>query len=141
MRFRYCSTTLTVVMRRHHRHGWASHVMTKQATLRAMRDGLRASSWRPDPSHEPDPEDPVLRILVTEQTRAGGKRAGDRLQSPDLHLGADAVVLTTYVTPRSGYQTPGAAPETPALVELPEPLGGRQLIDGAVFGPVPVDES
>jgi hypothetical protein len=126
---------LTVVMRRHRRHGWRSHVVTKQATLRAVRDGVRASSWRPDPLREPEPDDTVLRVLVTEQTRAGGKRADDRLQSPGLHVGAGELVLTTYVTPRGGYQTAGAVPETPALVALPEPLGDRAVLDGAVFGP------
>jgi hypothetical protein len=124
---------LTVMMRRHRRHGWNSHVVTKQATLRAVRDGVRASSWRPDPLRPPEPDDTVLRVLVTEQTRAGGKRADDRLQTPGLHIAPGGLVLTIYVTPRVGYQTPSAACETPALVALPEPLGDRAVIDGALL--------
>jgi hypothetical protein len=123
----------TVLMRRHPRHGWASHRVTKQAELRSVRGDVRASSWRPDPTREPEPDDTVLRVLVTERTRAGGKRADDRLQAPDLHLGERELVLTTFVTPFEGFMPPGSAPETPARVALPEPLGNRALIDGALF--------
>jgi hypothetical protein len=131
-------SVLTVVMRQDsRRHGWLPRLVTKQASLRAVRDGVRASSWRPDPTREPEPGDTVLRILVTEQNRAGGKRADDRLLAPDLHIGEDELVLTTFVSPRSGYQTPGAAPETPARIALPEPLGEREVVDGALFGPAP----
>ena len=127
---------LTVVVRRDGRdHGWVSRVVTKEATLRSVRDGLRASRWRLDPTRAPEDRDTVLRILVTEQTRAGGKRADDRLLAPDLHIAEDRLVLTAYVTPRAGFQTAATNPETPARIVLPEPLGDRDIIDGAVFEP------
>ena len=37
------------------------------------RDGIRASGWRLDPTHEADPAQRELRVLVTEQTWAGGQ--------------------------------------------------------------------
>jgi hypothetical protein len=132
---------LTVVMRREgRRQGWMSHTVTKEATLRSVRDGVRASGWRPDPKREPEPGDTFLRVLITEQTRAGGKRADDRLLAPDLHVAPDELVLTTYVTPRDGFQMAAANPETPARILLPEPLGDRDVIDGAVFDPSFIDD-
>jgi hypothetical protein len=101
--------------------------------LRATRDGVRASSWRLDPTREPNPEDAIVRVLVTEQTLAGGKRADTRLLAPDIHVGAGELTLTMFVTPRPGFQMPSPNPETPARVALPSPIGVRQLVDGALY--------
>jgi hypothetical protein len=73
-------------------------------------------------------------VLITEQTWAGGKRADDRVLAPDLHLSTDTLVLTTFVDPLPGFQTRSPNPETPARVVLPEPVGSRELMDGALFG-------
>jgi hypothetical protein len=115
------------------RHAWTSAAVSTGRPLRATRDGVRASSWRLDLTHEPDPQDTIVRVLITEQTWAGGKRADTRLLAPDLHVGAEALVLTTFVTPRQGFQTRSANPETPARVVLPHPIGRRRMIDGAVY--------
>ena len=114
------------------RRTWACFGSSAARPLRAARDGIRASSWRPDPTREPQPDDTILRVLVTEQTFSGGQRADSRVLAPDLHLDADQLVLTVYVTPRQGYVGGARNPETPIRVELPEPLGLRRLIDGAL---------
>ena len=114
------------------RHTWAFVGSSRARPLRATRDGIRASSWRLDPSTAPEPGETVLRVLVTEQTFSGGQRADSRVLAPDLHLDADQLVLTVYVTPRQGYVGGARNPETPIRVELPEPLGLRRLIDGAL---------
>ncbi len=127
---------LTVAMRRDRRRDtWTSVAVTRARPLRAQRDGVRASSWRLDPTRELVPEDTVLRVLVTEQTRAGGKRAGDRLLAPDLHERDDELVLTMFVTPREGFQSLVPPVETPARVVLPHPIGQRPVIDGALYEP------
>jgi hypothetical protein len=38
-----------------------------------------------------------------------------------------------FITPRGGFQTRVPNPETPARVALPEPVGERLLIDGAIY--------
>ena len=125
---------VTVAIRRQgRRQTWTPAAVSKARPLRATRDGIRASGWRLDPTREPDPQDTVLRVLVTEQTWAGGSRADTRLLAPDLHVGADELVLTMFVTPRPGFQVRAPNPETPARVALPEPIGRRQLIDGALY--------
>jgi hypothetical protein len=123
---------VTVAVRLDARRRWTFVASSAARPLRATRDGIRASSWRPDPTREPQPDDTILRVLVTEQTFSGGQRADSRVLAPDLHLDADQLVLTVYVTPRQGYVGGARNPETPIRVELPEPLGLRRLIDGAL---------
>ena len=127
------SHLLTVTVRREARRGWTCVATSSARPLRATRDGIRASGWRPDPSREINPADTVLRVLITEQTWAGGQRADGRLIAPDLHDGIQEIVLTTFVTPRPGYQTRSPNPETPARIALPTPVGSRRLIDGAPY--------
>jgi hypothetical protein len=125
---------VTVAMRRDPpRKTWTSVAVSTARPLRATRDGVRASGWRLDPTREPSPEDTVVRVLVTEQTWAGGTRADNRLLAPDLHAGAEELVLTMFVTPRHGFQIRSPNPETPARVTLPSPIGLRRLIDGSLY--------
>jgi hypothetical protein len=126
---------LVAVQRDGHLGSWTCVSQSTGRPLRATRDGVRASSWRLDPDHELEPDDTVLRILLTEQTYAGGRRADGRVLAPDLYQGPDELVLTMYVTPQQGFQMRTPNPETPVRVALTQPLGSRQLIDGAVFDP------
>jgi hypothetical protein len=130
---------VTVAVRRESkRRSWACIAVSSGRPLRATRDGIRASGWRLDPTRDPEPAQRELRILVTEQTWAGGNPADDRLLAPDLHVGEDELVLTMFVTPRPGYQIRAPNPETLARVALPCALGTRRIIDGALFGGVPM---
>ena len=81
------------------------------------------------------PEDTIIRMLVTEQTRSGGELAHKRLLAPDLHDGHDKLMIAMFVTPRAGSQMPSGAIETPVRVKLPSPIGDRLLIDGALYQP------
>ncbi len=114
------------------RHSWSVSASSAARPLRATRDGIRASSWRPDPTHDPQSEDTTLRVLVTEQTFSGGQRAYGRVLTPDMYVDDDRLVLTLFVTPRPGYQAGSSNPETPVRIALPHPLGNRRLIDGAL---------
>jgi hypothetical protein len=125
---------VTVAVRRDpKRRGWTCIAVSAGRPLRSTRDGIRASGWRLDPTGEPDAGRHELRVLITEQTWAGGMGAEDRLLAPDLHLGDDELVLTVFVTPRPGFQVRSRNPETPARVALPTPVGRRRVLDGAVY--------
>ncbi len=115
------------------RRSWSCFAVSTARPLRVTRAGIRASDWRPDPNVEPHPNDAVLRVLVTEQTWAGGKRADRRLLAPDLHMGAQDLVLTMFVKPADGFQIRSRNPETPARIALPSPIGRRRLHDGARY--------
>jgi hypothetical protein len=112
---------------------WSRAERTAGRPLRVTRDGVRASSWRLDPTHELGADDTALRILVMEQTFAGGKRADGRVLAPDLYEDEHELTLTMFVTPREGFQTRSPNPETPVRIVLPRPVGSRELIDGAVY--------
>jgi hypothetical protein len=129
---------VTVAVRRESkRRPWTCIAVSSGRPLRTTRQGIRASGWRLDPTREPDPAQRELRVLVTEQTWAGGNRADDRLLAPDLHVGEAELVLTMFVTPRPGFQVRAPNPETPARIALPCPVGTRRIIDGALYGSVP----
>jgi len=115
------------------RRTWSCLATSAGRPLRATRDGIRASSWRLDPTHELQPEETVLRVLVTEQTFAGGQRADGRMLAPDLHIDVNELVLTMFVTPQPGFKARSPNPETPARIALPHPVGRRRLIDGALY--------
>ena len=123
-----------VAVRKDARRGtWSRADKTAGRPLRATRDRIRASSWRLDPTYQLRADDRVLRILVTEQTYAGGKRADGRVLDPDLHEDEQELVLTMFVTPLEGFLMRSPNPETPVRVALSRPVGGRELIDGAVY--------
>jgi hypothetical protein len=126
---------LTVTVRRGRRDRWSPAGVSNSRPLRASRNGIRASSWRLDPTVTPSPDHTELRILITEQTMASGALAADRLLAPELHLGTDRVVLRVYVRPLEGYVGRSAAHETPVIVQLAEPLGERRVVDGALYEP------
>jgi hypothetical protein len=124
----------TVTIRRGgRRQAWAFVGDSGGRPLRATRELIRASSWRLDPTHELADDERTLRILLTEQTFSGGERATNRVLAPDLHVGTDELVLRMFVTPRAGFQMRSPNPETAVRVALPEPIGSRRLIDGALF--------
>ncbi len=124
---------LTVAFRRARRRAsWTFVAASSAQPLRCTRDGIRASSWRPDPTRDPQTDEVMLRVLVTEQTFASGKRADGRVLPPEIYVDAEDLVLTIFVTPRPGYQSGSRNSETPIAVALPHPVGSRRLIDGAL---------
>jgi len=127
-------TLAIVAVRADPRRGsWSCYAESSGRPLRASREGVRASSWRLDPTTELREDATTLRLLLLEQTFAGGKRAGDRVLTPDLYVGPEQLVLTLYVTPLPGFKTRSPNPETPVRVRLPEQIGSRELIDGALY--------
>jgi hypothetical protein len=126
----------TAVFRLGRRGDWSCIAASTEPPLRAVRDGIRASSWRLEPSHDSSTQDATLRVLVTEQTFANGKRAYGRVLAPDIYVDDRELVLTVFVTPRPGFQAGSRNPETPVRIALPHPVGERELLDGAL-APLP----
>lgn len=112
---------------------WAVLGVSNSRPLRAVRQGSRASSWRLDPDFPTSPQSTDIHILVTEQSRATGMLADDRMLAPDIHLDAQQVMLRLYVQPIQGYTGPTKRHETAVIVRLPEPLGEREIVDGALY--------
>jgi hypothetical protein len=119
------------------RRQWKCFGSSAARPLRAARDGIRASSWRIDPTHAPAHDETMLRVLVHEQALASGQRAAGRVLAPDLYEDADQLVLTLFITPLPGFQNGTPNPETPVRIALPHPVGARRLVDGALVQSVP----
>lgn len=126
---------LTVAVKRGRRDTWTCIGVSAARPLRAIRDGSRASSWRLDPTQPVDPESTELRILLTEQSKATGVLAEDRLLTPELYVDENRIVVRLYVRPLDGYVGGTRRHETPVIVKLPEPVGDRQVLDGALYEP------
>lgn len=124
---------LTVAVRRGRGDRWSPLGASNSRPLRAVRDGVRASSWRLAPSFAATSEVRELRILVTEVTMATGTPIAERLLEPELFIDDERMLLRVFVRPLEGYVGRTARREAPVVVRLPEPLGTRRLVDGAVY--------
>jgi hypothetical protein len=127
---------LTVAVKRAPREKWLAVGVSNSRPLRSSRDGVRASSWRLDPDFEVSPDQTELHLFVTEQTQATGRPAEDRMLPPDLYIGDDELVLRLYIKGIEGYVGRTRRYETAVTVALPEPLGERAVVDGALYQPV-----
>jgi hypothetical protein len=123
---------LTAALRRTgRRRAWTFMGSSAARPIRAARDGIRASSWRLDPTQKPAAEETVLRLLVTEQAFAS-RPAHGRVLPPEIYVGAEELVLTIFISPDPGFQNNAPNRETPVRVALAHPVGARRLIDGAL---------
>lgn len=86
------------------------------------------ASWRPDGAV--DRRSQELPVLVNENECASGTSATGRIREPDIVYRRDAVVITIRVAVRGGSQDCQGNPDTPYVVQLEEPLGTRELLDG-----------
>lgn len=99
-------------------------------------EGLNAVDWVLAPSSLPlDPAATSLDILATERECVGGQEMGDRLVEPQVVMTAEKVrvVLAAEPPPGEAFECPGN-PETPLTVELPQPIGDREVIEGYEIG-------
>jgi hypothetical protein len=98
--------------------------------------GLGLATWSLDPAApSPGPEASSFIALVTERDCASGQPPGDRLLPPSIIYESNRVLVIFTLRPQSGNQDCQGNPSTPVTVELPEPLGNRQLLDGAFLPP------
>ena len=108
---------------------------------RVFHDGLDPATWAL-PGAAPGPAATSVPILVTEMGCASGQSSEGRVAEPIVEYTDDAVLLTTRVEPLAGngFTCPGN-PSTEVTVQLDEPLGDRELLDGMWFPARPVLET
>jgi hypothetical protein len=102
----------------------------------ALPAGLNTVEWRLDPSApEPGPDATDLHVLLTERECVGGREIGDRLVGPQIVFTDTDVRMVFAAEPPPGdaFDCQGN-PETPYTVELPEPLGDREIIEATAIG-------
>jgi hypothetical protein len=103
-----------------------------QAVLGA---GLDTATWWVDPTTPVDRSSTTFTALVQEQTCASGRAPEGRIAAPAIAYGATSVVIVFATIPLPGGQDCPGAPPGHFTVELSEPLGDRQLLDGGLLPP------
>lgn len=93
--------------------------------------GLVLAVFRLAPSAEIGPDATTVELLVTETACNSGEDARGRIRVLDIIPAAETVTVLLGVVPRPGDHACPSNPETPFTLELPEPLGGRALLDGS----------
>ena len=66
----------------------------------------------------------------------GGRSQNDRLQKPEFREQNGRLLMSLWLRPLppGGYTCQGLS-EPPVTIELPEPLGERELMDGGAYPP------
>jgi hypothetical protein len=92
------------------------------------------AAWWVDPAAVPlDPAATTIPALIRERECASGQSPEGRVVDPVVFAATDAFLVNVWVRIAPG-DCP-ANPEFPIEVGLPEPLGGRQLLDGSEIPP------
>ncbi|MFB7252305.1 hypothetical protein [Microbacterium sp. NPDC056234] len=119
--------------------GW---ILTSSAscTLALDPSPLTSAEVALDPAAAPDADSTRLALLVTERDCNSGRDAEGRIEVVSLEETEDAVLIRVAVRPHEGEGafTCQSNPPTPFTVELSEPLGDRELLDGSLVIPQPI---
>ena len=117
---------------------WAGAQSGGPCPLRtSLPEGLNTVEWRIDPSGQPlTPNSMQIEVLATERECVSGQAMGNRLLGPEVVMTETAVLIAFAASPPpGGFQDCQGNPEQAVVVDLPEPLGDRKVLDGlAVAG-------
>lgn len=98
--------------------------------------GLGSAEWAFDPAQpKPGAATQVFDALVTEMSCNDGQPADGRFVGPQIVKSVDTVLVIFAVRPLPGGHTCPSNPSTRITVDLGEPLGERQLLDGGRLPP------
>lgn len=93
--------------------------------------GVNLAVFRLAPDAALTPEATEVDLRVTETTCNSGEDARGRVRILDVVSGPETVTVLLGVVPRPGAHECPSNPETSFILELPEPLGDRVLLDGS----------
>lgn len=102
----------------------------------AIPEGLNTVEWRLDPSGpQPGPDATGIDVLLTERECVSGREIGDRLLGPQVVMSDTEVRIAFAAEPPPGdAQDCQGNPEMAYTVDLPEPLGDRDVVEGMSVG-------
>ena len=100
-----------------------------------LRDGLNLAQFRVAPHEQLTADTTELDVLVLEGACTSGEDAQGRIVEPTIVRGSDALTVVFATVPLDGAAECEITPETPFVLELPEPLGDRMLLDGSSIPP------
>jgi hypothetical protein len=120
---------------------WSLDLMGECQPEVVLPAGVTRAEWRLDPAFPPPAlGDRVIHVLITEQACANGRPPVGRVLPPLMTPSQTAMTIAILVTLTPGGADCPGNPEFAVTIDLPEPLGGRTLLDGAVFPPRDVSQ-
>jgi hypothetical protein len=103
-------------------------------------EGFRLINWVLDPDETaPSPASKSVVVAVREENCAGGRNPIPHLQRPEVRYLKQAVIITLWIEVIDGLATCPSNPVGRLKVQLPGPLGTRQLYDGSSDPPRKVE--
>jgi hypothetical protein len=119
-----------------HQGGWTLDLAGGCRPEVALPGGVSRATWRLDPGFPaPAAGDRTIHVLINEVACASGTSPEGRVVAPAVAVSERAVTIAILVRTRPGANECPGNPEFAMAIDLPEPLGGRPLFDGAVFPP------
>jgi len=88
-----------------------------------------------DPTATPLPSATTIRALVRETACASGRTPEGRVDPPEIEVTDASFTVRYWIRKMPGGQDCQGNAPFPVTLELPEPLGDRQLLDGSASPP------
>ncbi len=113
---------------------WA-YVRSEQCDIQPMFEDVGRAHWELAPGETVRTSSQTFSVLVTELECASGTSPEGRIVPAAMLRYEDSVVVVFGVDPLPGPQTCEPGPPAEVTLDLGEPLGERQLMDGAELPP------
>jgi hypothetical protein len=99
-------------------------------------EDLNTVDWRLDESAPPPaPDDVTVAVLLNERQCVSGQEIGDRLRGPQVVMTETQLFIAFAAEPPPGDAfNCQSNPDVPYVVDLGEPLGERELVEGLATG-------
>ena len=117
---------------------WAYRQWGSGCIVQPYRPGRNLARWGLNPTASPlTPAARSITVVVNDRACASGVGPDERLDDPTVEVTPEALIVTFTSRPPSGDQNCPGNPAVKRTVELPEPLGNRELLDGGLYPPQP----
>jgi hypothetical protein len=109
------------------------YVRWGQCEIQPAFEGMEAARWELSPGEEIGADTVSFEARVFEQACASGASPEGRIVGPAVVPLQDSLMVILATRPPPGSQTCVPGPPATVRIELPEPVGDRQLLDGSTF--------
>ncbi len=112
-----------------------TYVRSGQCDIQPMFEDVGRAHWELAPGEMVSTSSQTFKVLVTELECASGTSPEGRIAPAAMLRYEDSEVVVFGVEPLPGPQTCEPGPPAEVILDLGEPLGERQLLDGAELPP------
>lgn len=104
-----------------------------QCDIQPAFEGMEPARWELAPQEQVGPDTTTFDVRVLEQACASGMSPEGRIVGPAVIELEASLIVILGTRPPPGQHTCEPGPAVTVRVQLPGPLGNRQLLDGATF--------